>query len=171
MLNSQQYDEPVRLMRRILAETPDKPLIIYNLAFALTRMEHHQEAEQQCLKAIALYDARDVNTRLALAEAWNLLGTIQAKQLNHVAAVDSYRHAVAIVPELPRPHFNLAMALYLLGDWVQGDGELALALRYGSPEWTSVYRQLASERKHEQQQRHNNVTLIQPSRPSSIATN
>lgn len=147
LVNAGRNDETVDVARTVLALTPDAPNVTQNLALALARLGRYDEAANHARRAIELFESHDAMGRLNAAEAWNLLGYIQLQQGEGNAAQRSLTQAIAAMPRLSRPHYNLALLHYDRGEWTAGDAELAIAVRYAPPALAAAFRRLGAERK------------------------
>jgi len=87
----------------LMAQEQDRAQIRSN-AIALEQQGLNAEAEQ-IWNAIAKADPRD-------AEALAHLGLLEARQEHYQSAIDDYRRAMAINPDLPGLQMNLGLALF-----------------------------------------------------------
>lgn len=92
-------------------------------AWQLWRRSQKQAAAQVCRSVLAADPA--------CAEARQLMGTLACEQGDHSQAADHFRQAVALEPQRPHHHNNLAVTLLSLGRYAEAAGHLqkALALR------------------------------------------
>lgn len=157
LVNGQRFEETVTVARRILAETPDVPSTTHNLALALAQLGDDDDGERLVRQAIQqyqdLYDKDEVRRRddskgrFDISESYNLLGYLLLRQGRLDEAERALRQSIVLTPYLTRPHYNLALLLYERGDWVGGDKELAIAIRYGAPDLALAHRRAGNERK------------------------
>ncbi|MBI3001990.1 MAG: tetratricopeptide repeat protein [Deltaproteobacteria bacterium] len=101
--------EAKKLGEELLNSYPKDPDIHVLVAIASLRLRDVQVAEVYLRKAIHL-DPRHVEARM-------LLGWIRMEiQRDHAAAVEEYRHVIALVPDSAEAHNNLGVALKKKGD-------------------------------------------------------
>ncbi|MBF0261966.1 MAG: tetratricopeptide repeat protein [Magnetococcales bacterium] len=100
-------ERAVAMYERILAEDPDEPRALANLAIALNQLRRHAEAETICRRAIRVAPNH--------AEAWNHLGIILSDRRDFTASVEAYRRCVEIDPAHHLAWTNLGIALVRQG--------------------------------------------------------
>ncbi|MDK9712866.1 MAG: tetratricopeptide repeat protein [Sulfuritalea sp.] len=145
--------EVVAVARVLLANGPEVASTAENLALALARQGHYDEAERLARRAIELYGSRQgvANGRHDLGNAYNSLGSIYLRQSRRDEAEQALRRAISLTPYYSQAHFNLATLLYERGDWDGGDKSLALAVRYSTPAMAAVRQSLGNEKKTQMQ--------------------
>ncbi len=145
--------EVVAVARALLASGPEVASTAENLALALARQGHYDEAERLARRAIELYGSRQgvANGRHDLGNAYNSLGSIYLRQSRRDEAEQALRRAISLTPHYSQAHFNLATLLYERGDWDGGNKALALAVRYSTPAMAAVRQSLGSEKKAQMQ--------------------
>lgn len=108
-------DEAITAYRECLRLDPQFPNARYDLGVVLGDAGHYQEAEA-CLQAVLEKEPERV-------EAINSLAYIAYRQRRPEQAIAHYEQALAIRPDNATAHFNLGLALLLLGDYQRGFDE------------------------------------------------
>ena len=151
LVNAERYEETVSIAQALLRQGPQAFNITQNMALAEARLGHFELAERDVRRVIKFLDKEFPDDHKCHSEAFNLLALIQMSQHRYAPAETPLRAAIALTPYGARPHFNLALVLYESGDWEGGDRELALALRYGSPDSAATFARLGAEKRRQKQ--------------------
>lgn len=88
---SGKYEDAVEILDKVLAESPDDPLALRNLAGCLMSLNRDLPRAEQCLRAVAAAAPTDQSMWLALAQALEMQG-------KSAEADESYGKAVALNP-------------------------------------------------------------------------
>jgi Flp pilus assembly protein TadD len=110
--HQERFAEAAALVEQALQHGVDTPLYWRNLCTIYERLGRYAEAVQAGERAVAL-DPTD-------AGAYHNLTVVHYRQLDLDASIACARQAIAIDPTLPGPHFALAEALLLRGDFAEG---------------------------------------------------
>lgn len=108
-------DAAITAYRECLRLDPHFPSARYDLGVVLGDAGHYQEAEE-CLQAVLAKEPERI-------EAYNSLGFIAYRQRRIEQAVSYYEQALNIRADNASAHFNLGLALLLLGDYRRGFAE------------------------------------------------
>lgn len=111
----------VECFRKVLTIHPNATEARLNLAQALLQAGQWEAAAAECNGVIG--------ENAGTAAAWTMLGRSQAERGLHDAAVDSFRKALALQPDLPQALMGLGFALHQLGHWEEASGYFRSALR------------------------------------------
>jgi tetratricopeptide (TPR) repeat protein len=106
------FAEAAALVERALRHGVDTPLYWRNLCTMCERLGRYDEAEAAGQRAVAL-DPCD-------AGAYHNLTVVHYRRLDLDASIACARQAIALDPTLPGPHFALAEALLLRGEFAEG---------------------------------------------------
>jgi tetratricopeptide (TPR) repeat protein len=121
--------------RQALLAAGPTPQFAFDLASLLTKLGKIPQAIERYMQAIEL-DPQN-------AAAWNNVGILLADNADPAAACDAFRHALAITPNDPKLHYNLADALDMLGFAEEAKRHWQAYLKhdpFGSP-WSDHARQ------------------------------
>ena len=99
--------EAVAVLRKALDHDPSSAAAILALASALQRAHDAAGAERTLLRLVEL--------RPTSWNGFNRLGTLYFLNSRYEKAVEAYRRAIALNPDVARVHFNLGAALLRLG--------------------------------------------------------
>ena len=127
--------EGVLFIQRAIALAPQVPAFHNNLGEALRELD-------RCEEAIASYQ-RALKLKPAYPEALNNIGGEYGRLARMTEAIAALRQCIAIAPNDPDAHWNLAVALLLIGEWDEGWNEFEWRLRrpespgriYPQPQW------------------------------------
>lgn len=112
---------------------PDYAEARYNLGVALAKQGKKEEAARQIAEAVRINPglAEGLGAQADSAQEHFNRGVELAVQGKTDEAIQEYREALRIQPDLGEGHYNLAVALYLKGDYAEAWEEVRLSLRYG----------------------------------------
>jgi hypothetical protein len=120
------FAEAVGLVERAIRHGVDTPLYWRNLCTMYERLGRYDEAQAAGQRAVAL-DPCD-------AGAYHNLTVVHYRRLDLDASIACARAAIALDPTLPGPHFALAEALLLRGEFAEGWDEYEWRFRVpGTP--------------------------------------
>ncbi len=120
-LGVEDYPETAKLHRLLLAAHPNDALAHYHLGFAYGMLGRHGEELAEYRQAASLG-----------LKQWDLflnLGLVYLEDGNSDAAIDALRTALALGPDHPEGHFNLALADEQYGRLAEARQEMFISLR------------------------------------------
>lgn len=121
------YGEAADFVEQAVKYGIDTPLYWRNLCTMYERLGRYDDAVAAGARAVAL-DPAD-------AGAYHNLTVVQYRRLDLDASIASARQAIALDPTLPGPHFALAEALLLRGEFAEGWQEYEWRFRIpGTPQ-------------------------------------
>jgi arylsulfatase A-like enzyme/Tfp pilus assembly protein PilF len=119
-------DEAERELRAILTADPEEPKALEQMGLVALRRQRFAEAKVWCEKALA------VNRELPLA--WNYIGVAEAQSNRRPAAVEAWKRAVELDPELIDALWNLGTTAADLGMKDEASRALRAFVERASPE-------------------------------------
>ncbi|MEQ9366801.1 MAG: tetratricopeptide repeat protein [Leptospirales bacterium] len=141
---SQDVEGAIDSYREGLSESPDDPLLLYNMALSLLRQEKYEEALLNFSKAARA--ARGGGTGLGATgiavQAHAHMGQIYFRQGNLEMAADALRSAVQLAPDNGKFRYNLGVIYLRMNRGGQALQEFTRALDAGTND-ADVYRALA----------------------------
>lgn len=151
LVSAGRNEETVSVARALLKQGPQSFTVTQNLALAEARLGHFESAAHDLSKALEFIGKEAPHDHYRQSEILNLKAFIQMSQHRYAEAEVPLREAIALTPYGARPHYNLALVRYELGDWEGGDRELALAIRYGLPESAAEFARVGAEKRRQKQ--------------------
>ncbi len=115
MLDLGKPDEALIHLRFAQELAPDRAAVLHDTATALARLERLEDAVRAYRASLQL-DGQS-------AMCWNNLGWVLFQLGRSKEAIDSFRRAIDLAPDLPEPHMCLAMTLLRLGQFEEGWAE------------------------------------------------
>ncbi|KAB8333292.1 tetratricopeptide repeat protein [Scytonema tolypothrichoides VB-61278] len=169
-LGQKQFPEAVIAYRQALALRPDSLPIYNNLGYALQQQGLFDEAINSYQRALELkpdFIEADVNLGNALhaqgqlssekqlhyAQLNHKLGVARQKALDLKTAVEYYRQALAIQPDLVEAHYNLGVVLHELGEIEEAIACYQKVLER-NPNYPEVYQNLEKIYQQQNQLKH-----------------
>jgi Flp pilus assembly protein TadD len=128
--------EGVLFIQRAISIAPQVPAFHNNLGEALRELD-------RCEEAIASYQ-RALKLKPDYPEALNNIGGEYGRLARMPESIACLRQCIALAPHDPDAHWNLAVALLLVGDWIPGWNEFEWRLQrpespgriYPQPVWS-----------------------------------
>ncbi len=120
-LGVEDYPETAKLHRLLVAAHPNDALAHYHLGFAYGMLGRHGEELVEYRQAASLG-----------LKQWDFFlnfGLVYLEDGNSDAAIDALRTAVALGPDHPEGHFNLALAYEQYGRLAEARQEMFISLR------------------------------------------
>ncbi|MCR9142258.1 MAG: tetratricopeptide repeat protein [bacterium] len=140
---SQDVDGAIDSYREGLSDSPDDPLLLYNMALSLLRQEKYEEALLNFSKAARAARSAVGGNRVGIAvQAHAHMGQIYFRQGNLEMAADALRSAVQLAPDNGKYRYNLGVIYLRMNRGGQALDEFRRALDAGTNE-ADVYRALA----------------------------
>ena len=115
------FDEAETCYKKAISLKPENPSAWNNLG-------NIYEEKEDFDKALEFY-ARAVSLDPAFAEAYNNMGASHQKLNDTEKAISAYRKAISLAPSFTQAHWNLANALLLNGDFIEGWQEFEWRLK------------------------------------------
>lgn len=146
---SQDVDGAIDSYREGLSDSPDDPLLLYNMALSLLRQEKYEEALLNFSKAaraarsggVSLGTGSGSTTAIAV-QSHAHMGQIYFRQGNLEMAADALRSAVRLAPDNGKYRYNLGVIYLRMNRGAQALDEFRRALDAGTND-VEVYRALA----------------------------
>ena len=127
-------------LARFAHDQPKNPLANYYFALSLWKRAQRNESAQYIAKTGSLAQAA-IAADPTFAEAYVLLGMVHGARINFPQAIEAYKKAIEINPQLAEAHYRLAQAYKRVGDEASSERETQLYKEAEKAESDTVERQ------------------------------
>ena len=126
-------------LARFAHDQPTNPKANYYLALSIWKRAQRNESAEYIRRTGALAQAA-IDADPKFAEAYVLLGMVHATGIDFLAAIELYKKAIAINPQLTEAHYRLAQAYRRVNDEANADKETQLYKEADKAEADAVER-------------------------------
>lgn len=127
-------------LARFAHDQPKNPQANYYFALSLWKRAQRNESAKYIARTGSLAQAA-IAIDPKFAEAYVLLGMVHGARINFPQAIENYKKAIEINPQLPEAHYRLAQAYKRIGDDANSEKETQLYKEADKAESDAVERQ------------------------------